>query len=217
MTAAFISSLKLKAVKILKTPSHYPCSSTATLRRDNADPASHEIAYTSGVQCLNDWLQTTEFVCFDEHPVDFNLNFCSKKNEIMAQLQGVTDLALGQGNSVNILLSLHYKVQMSQLLFFFPPVWHIWIWSTMCKQGKNTWMLILSDRFRALFICGNKSNMNQDTCISICHVSRQIRYTILPKVLGHPLLMKGLTTLVISKSTNLTKITFPRVQICLSI
>ncbi len=29
------------------------------------------------------------------------------------------------------------------------------------------------------------------------------RYTILPKVLGHPLLMKGLTTLVISMSTNL--------------
>ncbi len=28
-------------------------------------------------------------------------------------------------------------------------------------------------------------------------------YTILPKVLGHPLLMKGLTTLVISMSTNL--------------
>jgi len=27
--------------------------------------------------------------------------------------------------------------------------------------------------------------------------------TILPKVLGHPLLMKGLTTLVISMSTNL--------------
>ncbi len=28
-------------------------------------------------------------------------------------------------------------------------------------------------------------------------------YTIVPKVLGHPLLMKGLTTLVISMSTNL--------------
>ncbi len=28
-------------------------------------------------------------------------------------------------------------------------------------------------------------------------------YTILQKVLGHPLLMKGLTTLVISMSTNL--------------
>ncbi len=28
-------------------------------------------------------------------------------------------------------------------------------------------------------------------------------YTILPKVLGHPLLMKGLTTLVISMRTNL--------------
>ncbi len=28
-------------------------------------------------------------------------------------------------------------------------------------------------------------------------------YTILPKVLGHPLLMKGLTSLVISISTNL--------------
>ncbi len=28
-------------------------------------------------------------------------------------------------------------------------------------------------------------------------------YTILPKVLGHPLLIKGLTTLVISMSTNL--------------
>ncbi len=28
-------------------------------------------------------------------------------------------------------------------------------------------------------------------------------YTILAKVLGHPLLMKGLTTLVISMSTNL--------------
>ncbi len=40
----------------------------------------------------------------------------------MAQLHGVTDLALGQSNSVNILLSLHYKVQMSQLLLFFPPV-----------------------------------------------------------------------------------------------
>ncbi len=30
-----------------------------------------------------------------------------------------------------------------------------------------------------------------------------LTYTILPKVLGHPLLMKGLTTLVISMSTNL--------------
>ncbi len=30
-----------------------------------------------------------------------------------------------------------------------------------------------------------------------------VSYTILPKVLGHPLLMKGLTTLVISMSTNL--------------
>ncbi len=29
------------------------------------------------------------------------------------------------------------------------------------------------------------------------------KYTILPKVLGHPLLMKRLTTLVISMSTNL--------------
>ncbi len=29
------------------------------------------------------------------------------------------------------------------------------------------------------------------------------RYTIFPKVLGRPLLMKGLTTLVISMSTNL--------------
>ncbi len=29
------------------------------------------------------------------------------------------------------------------------------------------------------------------------------KYTILPKVLGHPLLMKCLTTLAISKSTNL--------------
>ncbi len=28
-------------------------------------------------------------------------------------------------------------------------------------------------------------------------------YTILPKVLGHPLFIKGLTTLVISMSTNL--------------
>ncbi len=28
-------------------------------------------------------------------------------------------------------------------------------------------------------------------------------YTILPKVLGHPLLMKGLSTLVICMSTNL--------------
>ncbi len=28
-------------------------------------------------------------------------------------------------------------------------------------------------------------------------------YTILPKLLGHPLLMKGLTTLVISISTNI--------------
>ncbi len=30
-----------------------------------------------------------------------------------------------------------------------------------------------------------------------------ILYTILPKVLGHPLLMKGLPSLVISMSTNL--------------
>ncbi len=29
------------------------------------------------------------------------------------------------------------------------------------------------------------------------------KYTILPKVLGHPVLMKGLTTLVISMSTNI--------------
>ncbi len=35
-----------------------------------------------------------------------------------------------------------------------------------------------------------------------CHEYVMI-YTILPKVLGHPLLMKGLTTLVISMSTNL--------------
>lgn len=41
----------------------------------------------------------------------------------------------------------------------------------MCKQGKKKpWMLILSDQFQALFICGNKSNMNHDICIGICHV-----------------------------------------------
>ncbi len=34
-------------------------------------------------------------------------------------------------------------------------------------------------------------------------VSNSIKYTILPNVLGHPLLMKGLTTLVFSMSTNL--------------
>ncbi len=33
-------------------------------------------------------------------------------------------------------------------------------------------------------------------------------YTILPKVLGHPLLMKGLTTLVISMSTNLNVLAY---------
>ncbi len=32
---------------------------------------------------------------------------------------------------------------------------------------------------------------------------KKLIYTILPKVLGHPLLMKGLTTLVISMSTNI--------------
>ncbi len=31
----------------------------------------------------------------------------------------------------------------------------------------------------------------------------RVIYTILPKVLGHPVLMKSLTTLVISMSTNL--------------
>ncbi len=44
--------------------------------------------------------------------------------------------------------------------------------------------------------------------IAAFHLDRQehrlyITYTILPKVLGHPLLMKGLTTLVISMSTDL--------------
>ncbi len=34
-------------------------------------------------------------------------------------------------------------------------------------------------------------------------VNMKSTYTILPQVLGHPLLMKGLTTLVISMSTNL--------------
>ncbi len=34
-------------------------------------------------------------------------------------------------------------------------------------------------------------------------------YTILPKVLGHPLLMNGLTTLVISMTTNLNVWTGP--------
>ncbi len=33
-------------------------------------------------------------------------------------------------------------------------------------------------------------------------------YTILPKVLGHPLQMKGLTTLVISMSTNLNVLAY---------
>ncbi len=33
-------------------------------------------------------------------------------------------------------------------------------------------------------------------CVCVCV------YTILPKLLGHPFLMKGLTTLVISMSTN---------------
>ncbi len=33
-------------------------------------------------------------------------------------------------------------------------------------------------------------------------------HTILPKVLGHPLLMKGLTTLVISISTNLNVLAY---------
>ncbi len=36
----------------------------------------------------------------------------------------------------------------------------------------------------------------QNNCI-------MLQYTILPKVLGHPFLTKGLTTLVISMSTNL--------------
>ncbi len=37
----------------------------------------------------------------------------------------------------------------------------------------------------------------------IPNVCVSILYTTLPKVLGHPLLMKGLTTLVISMSSNL--------------
>ncbi len=39
-------------------------------------------------------------------------------------------------------------------------------------------------------------------CVNIYYKPNRIN-TILPKVLGHPLLMKGLTTLVISMSTNL--------------
>ncbi len=42
-----------------------------------------------------------------------------------------------------------------------------------------------------------------DTNLSICPSTYLSINTILPKVLGHPLLMKGLTTLVISMSTNL--------------
>ncbi len=41
-------------------------------------------------------------------------------------------------------------------------------------------------------------------CIRFFDIQLSIlTYTILPKVLGHPLLMKGLSTLVISMSTNL--------------
>ncbi len=40
-------------------------------------------------------------------------------------------------------------------------------------------------------------------CIYYSKISNIVKYTILPKVLGHPLLMKGLTTLVISMSINL--------------
>ncbi len=46
-----------------------------------------------------------------------------------------------------------------------------------------------------------KYDTNLSICLSI-HLHIYLS-TLLPKVLGHPLLMKGLTTLVISMSTNL--------------
>ncbi len=47
-------------------------------------------------------------------------------------------------------------------------------------------------------------SFNMTDYIYIC----QFIYTILPKVLGHPLLMKDLTTLVISMSTNLNVLAY---------
>ncbi len=45
-------------------------------------------------------------------------------------------------------------------------------------------------------------SLNSNTLNRIAELALQM-YTILQKVLGHPLLMKGLTILVISKSANL--------------
>ncbi len=54
----------------------------------------------------------------------------------------------------------------------------------------------VSQKIRILHKINKKGYFKQK-----CQASE--KYTILPKVLGHPLLMKGLTTLVISMSTNL--------------
>ncbi len=50
-----------------------------------------------------------------------------------------------------------------------------------------------------MYLCNTQIlNNNIDTFTNDIYI-----YTILPKVLGHPLAMKGLTTLVISMSTDL--------------
>ncbi len=49
-------------------------------------------------------------------------------------------------------------------------------------------------------VCVRESE-RASVCIYIYIYIYIYAYTILPKVLGHPLLMKGLTTLVISMST----------------
>ncbi len=47
-----------------------------------------------------------------------------------------------------------------------------------------------------------ETQINQEKILYYVHTYWMDVLTILPKVLGHPLLMKGLTTLDISMSTN---------------
>ncbi len=72
-----------------------------------------------------------------------------------------------------------------------PPMCHKPLWVGSWNDHK------LTDLYQVIYFKWAKSRLLKQRVHFWCI------YTILPKVLGHPLLMKGMTTLVISRSTNL--------------
>ncbi len=53
------------------------------------------------------------------------------------------------------------QVQVTQFRFFSSHVAQFGSSPRLCKQEKVTWIPIFSDRFKASFICGNKSDLNR--------------------------------------------------------